>query len=494
MAEFTYALTRVCLRSGTLTLPRNMLELFPSEGRFEVLDTKSNEIYELDIEGPRTVAGLGPLFQDHRLDVNDALIIRPLDDGTFAITPVARRRQPDWDRPDVVSRFLDELVAADNPLTEAEIRALHPDIPAEVDLGGLLAAEPRLILTEGRWRPVASQVAGQVAGPGTAAVEGAGERAGDVVPHNSSAVTEVPSAGPYLDDAGLNSEQNPADMRAVTRARKALEHVGFRVEGLGHGQLMAHADLGRRTYRVLVHTLPPGERLDWASLLGRRRDSGARYVAVFGDHRDLIRLHAPAELARATLWSWIGIQRMIDLSRTVLVSPVDLEPYFERSGLFEHGLERFEQGVAKRIEERGAFSAVLSKLASMRAPAIFLLEDLAADMELQREQLLRILERLGEAPFHLVAKIDSGEFCLRYRVSDALGQLSDYALSLRERLPDRRRERIVGLGIEDGEEVAVTRATREFRQTKSAAVPVSVPASTSARAVPLFSPDASDER
>jgi hypothetical protein len=254
-----------------------------------------------------------------------------------------------------------------------------------------------------------------------------------------------------------------------------LEHVGFRVEALGHGQLMAHADLGRRAYRVLVHTHPDGERLDWASLLARRRDSRATYLAVFGDHRDLVRIHAPAELARATLWAWSGVQRMLDLTRSVLISPVDLETHFERGGLFEHGLERFEQTIAKRIEERGAFSAVLTKLATLRAPAIFLLEDLAVDVDLPRDRLVRILDRLAEAPFHLVARVDSGEFCLRYRVSDALTQLAEYAGSLRERLPDRKRERILGM---DGDEDAVS----------VAAVPAR-PDAVGSRAVPLFEAD-----
>lgn len=481
MAEFKYALTRVCLRSGTLTLPRKMLDVFPAEGTVEVQDTKSNEIHELEIQGPRTVAGLGPMFADHDMDVNDELLIRPLDDGTYAITPLPRNRQPDWSRPDVVERFLDEIVEAESPLTEAEIRALHPYVPADVDLRELLEREPRLRLVEGRWRPfVPEEPAADPAADSVDATRGtpptADRSARDHVPRPS--VMEYPTTGPNLESAGLNSEQIPADLAAVRRARSVLEHVGFRVEGLGHGQLMAYAELGRRTFRVLVHTLPEAARLDWASLLARRRDTGARYLAVFGDHRDLVRLHAPAELARATLWSWAGIQRMTDLSRTVLVSPVDLETYFERGGLFEHGLQRFEQAVAKRIAERGSFSAVLEKLASMRAPTIFLLEDLAADVDLQRDQLLRILDRLGDAPFHLVDRVDSGEFCLRYRVSDALTQLSHYALSLRDRIPDRTRERVTGIGVDEDERGPAAASHAPERASL---------------AVPLFERDAADD-
>ena len=493
VAEFKYALTRVCLRSGTLTLPGKMLDLFPDEGEFEAVDTTTEEVHELEIQGPRTIAGLGALFAAHDLHVNDQLVIRPLEEGRFAITPIRHERKPEWDRPEVVARFLDDLASEERPLTEGEIRAMYPYVPEHADLGALLASDGRFVRTEGRWRapaPAAEDalevqgaepdaMAGAVAGGVSGESLHREEEADAPLQMPMTAATRAPSARAKLEGAGLNSEQTPVDMRAVKRTRGVLEHVGFRVEGLGHGQLMAVADLGRRSYKTLVHALPDGERLDWASLLARRRDTGARYLAVFGDHRDLTRLQSPAELARATLWSWAGVQRMLDLTRTVLISPVDLETHFERGGMFEHGLVRFEQGIAKRVEERGAFSAVLTKLATMRAPAIFLLEDLVVDVDLQRDQLLRILERLGEAPFHLVARIDSGEFCLRYRVSDALGQLSDYALSLRDRLPDRRRNRVVGIGYEDDDAVAEVPARG---------------APASSLAVPLFGEDPSLDR
>jgi hypothetical protein len=47
--------------------------------------------------------------------------------------------------------------------------------------------------------------------------------------------------------------------------------------------------------------------------------------------------------------------------------------------------------------------------------------------------------------------VDDGEFCLRHSVAQGLLQLSDYALSLRERLPDRRHERLQGIPEEEEE-------------------------------------------
>jgi hypothetical protein len=582
--EFKYPLTRVCLRSGSLTLPMAMLEAFPSTGAITAVDTATDTEFALEIAG-RRVDGLDAFFAAHSLEVNDEVIIRPLDEGRFGFTPQKRDRRPDYSRPDVVRRFIDEVVAA-VPVSEAEIRALHPDLPSEFPLRAQLEDEPRLAFFEGRWqsrsvveahlraqeleqerrrdearrraeaaereealrraeaaeRAAAERAAAERAAAEREAAERAqaereaaarraqaererlGQRASDDLravaqrdrvereaqreleeeqafstdaverfdwdqpisrtfrlPWQRKTTKESPSETPPASDplrldrlgearpaaprpsvvpspraanfgqeAALNSESLAVDPAKTKRAREAFASFGYRVEGLAHGQLMLHADLGRRQYRTLLHVLPDGERLDWAALLARRRDSNAKYLAVVGDHRDLHRLTAPADLARATLWSWAGVERVSELTSSVMIGPFDLEPHFERDGMFEYGLERFERSIAKRVQERGTLSTVLTSLAGLRAPAVFVLEDLAAHGELPRDQIVRVLERLSEAPFHLVSKVDSGEFCLRYRVHDALDQLGSYATSLRARLPDRQRDRVRGLpeGVE----------------------------------------------
>jgi len=634
MAEaYRYPLTRICLRTGSLTLPLNLLGVFPERGDVLALDPQKDVEFTLRVDG-RRVLGLGPFFEAHELDVNDELHIRPQEDGRFAITAVLRPRRPDFTRPEVVGRLLDDLVEAGLPMSEAEIREMHGELPSGFPLRQALERDPRLALREGRWQPrlpeampaevpaaapdrstppvkgagerarpergpegpqagrgdrerepasraereaaakaeredaararaeveaaleaqaareaeimamVEADELAQVVGSSTAAagadigdlleaeqlddarrrtrerlathaeddVQAAarrqrderaarrrGERAGAVDAESFSwdqplvrrlrlpwgrrreeakepvvepqpsgdplrldrlgeprpvdrtdppapRVSPAPRAGLFAADAGLNSASlPPGDPAKTKRAREAFTTLGYRVEGLAHGQLMLHADYGRRFERVLVHVLPDGQRLDWAALLARRRESGATHMAVVGDHRDLHRLVAPADLAKATLWSWAGLQRVIELSATMPIGPFDLGPHFERDGLFEYGLDRFERTVAKRVQERGTFSAVLERLALMKAPAVFMLEDVAGAAEVPREQALRVLERLCDAPWHLVSRVDSGEFCLRYRVHDALDQIGAYAASLRTRLPERQRDRVRGL-------------------------------------------------
>ena len=509
MPDFKYTLTRYCLRAGQLTLPQSMLELFPSEGTFQAVDTQQGEELNLSVPAPRTIAGVADFIKRHDLEVNDQILIRLRDDGGYAFTPLPHTTKPDYAKPETARHLLDTLAEQGTPLSEAEIRALYPELSKNLVLADLFAKDARFTFKAGRWQTVADEVkgrteqaAGQVRAPQTLRVEetvtadaapiskkagisdgeGGGSRdlpraelpqsqqpsrqqpsgqppeqpSNLLTPqqghtHNEpssgktdrrASVTPYPRGVMFPGDTGLNSrEEGKLDLSRQQRTKMLLTALGFRVEGLAHGQLLAHADLVRRHYSVLVHIMPERGTLDWAALLARRREVGATYAAVIGHQQDLTPFEGPAGMARASLWSWKALDRMEGVLGAVPLSPVDLESHFERDGLFDKGLKRFELEVQKRIAERGTFSAVLTRLADMKAPTVFMLDE-AVDVDLTREQVLEVLESLSQAPFHLISKVDSGEFCLRYRVSDALLNLSDFALSLRDRLPSRRTERL----------------------------------------------------
>lgn len=507
--QYRYPLTRVCLRGGTMTLPRAMLELFPESGEVVVFDQERDVEHVLEITHPRVVAGLGELYRAHDLEVNDEILIEPLEDGRFAVTAAHRNRVAASTSPEALAEVLNELAESGMAVTEIEIHALYPTLPSGLELTPFLSADPRFELHSGRWQrqgaaadaasdsalatepvqePIQEQETVKVQAEGRmeqVAVQGPSSVAGNVtasaagmgnyssgegqpgsarMPTNRGGVQErrIPTGGtPDQRDrqpqAGAAPSYDPqragdaalAASAASTRLRSMLAPLGYRIEPLGAGLLNLHAELGRRHYRVLTQLLPSGERLDWAALLSKRRTSSATYLAVVGDHADLLRLTNPAELARATLWSWEALERLRVLHATVPVTPIDLESHFSTDGLFEQGLARFEKSVATRVAERGATSEVLAHLAVMRAPSVFLLEDLANDAGMSREAVLRIIERLGEAPFHLVAKVDQGEFLLRQPVARALTGLAAYANSLRDRLPGAEREVLTGLGEPD---------------------------------------------
>ena len=451
--DFTYPLTRVCLRSGQLSLPQNMLHLFPDEGTVHVLDTSTNDEFELTMRTPRQVAGLSDFFEKHNLEVNDRVKLKRLEDGRVSLTPLARPKRNDYARPEIVRALLEKVVEL-APLSEAEIRDVAPDLPAEFELRELLASDERLALDhEGRW--------------GLSDKERTRE---EPVAHSGETArpTSRPTVTSYAQDRGLeqlslnSAAQSLGDATLFTRARQALQAFGFRTTATPHAQLLAHAELGRHHYSALIHLHDEGTKPDWNKLLSRRREAGATYLAIFGSHRELSHLQKHAAQSKVTLWSWQGLTRAQDLSQSVPTSPFDLEPHFARDGLFEAGLARFERTVQGRITERGHFSLVLSRLATMKAPVVFLLDDVLTDAHFPRDQALGVLELLAQAPFHMVSKVGSGEFCLRVNVSETLAHLSDYALSLRERLPAKRTERLRGTGEETLDaETAQTPGRRE---------------------------------
>ncbi len=466
--EYRYPLTRVCLRGGNMTLPRTMIDLFPETGDVTVVDALTGEELTAHMSGPRVVSGLGPLYRTHDLDVNDELVVEKLAERRFTMTPILRPSAAPVES-------AGESGGTEVPPAEA-VEAATPTVRdgAQATDGAEATAvnlDPRQAIHEAEsalseleeshdGRPAAHNDQQQASlwearqddAFEAAATPPVPQDAAPPVGDTRPAIAPAPEARSSRTPAYVEDEDAAAAVAAValsSRLRRVFSKLGYRIEPLATGVHHLHADLGRRRYKVLVHLLRSGERLDWAGLLARRRNAPANYMAVVGDRDDLVRLANPADLARATLWSWEALARLEELHDSVPVTPLDLESHFGRDGLFEQGLKRFEEGVAARVAERGAASEVLTRLARHRAPSVFLLEELAQDVNLSRDVVLRILDRFSEAPMHLVAKVDSGEFLLRQPVGAALSALASYADSLRQRLPVGRREVVTGLG--DGE-------------------------------------------
>ena len=426
---FKYVLTRVCLRSGQLTLPYAMLGLFPKTGTVVVIDAENNREYELSFPSQRNVIGLADYFREKELQVNDILLFQHDAGGRFDISVVPRPQKSVFNETDAIKSILSNFYQAGVSSSEAEIRATYPQIPDGFDLREALTMDRRLAFADGRWQPV-ERVRAEEAVMDEVSAESPKPLLGLGV------IDEAPSYPKGLSgdtgDSGFGAEENDSELMAHNRAHFLFSEFGYSVEGITQRQLLVKTDLGRRKYQVFVYLLPPNERIDWSTLLSCRRDSGATYLCVVGDERDLERLHSPAELARASLWPWVGLERVQEFSTFVSLNPLDLEPFFERDGLLGRGIGRLEKSVRKRVGEMRAVDVILERLADMRAPSVFLLEDIV-DVELPRDQLLTLLEYLAKAPFNLVSRVDNGEFCLHAPVPEALSQLSTYLLSVRDR-------------------------------------------------------------
>ena len=514
-SKFQYPLTRFCLRSGQMTLPQKMLELFPQEGIVKAIDTLNNKEVELDFKPPRTVIGLADFYSCHGLGVNDKVEVKIEENSCYSLTPIKIGRRLDYSNPEVLEKVFENLLEKSVPLSESEIREIFPEIPKSIDLNLILKQDGRFARYEGRWRPrkeklenlsqaesqekidksvvanpfiTTSQVAkGNISNgkssistnssesegqqrkskkkestdekvPRTSLSAGGAARIPNQTTHQTIKTRsiettktlileeeKVPSKGLPKFSFPMNTAPTKANEESGTslhkRARGAFEKLGYKIKVLSHCQLILQADLGRYNYDALVCLLFSKQRLDWADLLNSRRKLGTKYLAIFGEHSDLLKIYSSTDLARATLWSWQGIERLKDITQKVPISPIDLEPHFKSEGLFDEGIANFEGMIYGRISEQGVFSTILSALTNLKPPCVFLLDDIALEVDFPREQLAKVLDTLSQAPFQLLSKVTDGEYNMRSTVSDALLNFSEYALSVRDRLHKHRNTR-----------------------------------------------------
>ena len=103
---FKYVLTRVCLRSGQLTLPYSMLGLFPKTGTVVVIDAENNREYELSFPSQRNVIGLADYFREKELQVNDILLFQHDAGGRFDISVVPRPQKSVFKETDAIKSIL----------------------------------------------------------------------------------------------------------------------------------------------------------------------------------------------------------------------------------------------------------------------------------------------------------------------------------------------------------------------------------------------------
>lgn len=432
--EFEYFVTRICLRRGALSLPPNMVELFAGSDSHQVSDTMSDLQLDVALADERMLTGLAPFFEQHDLRVNDTVIIRRAADGLITFTARARRRKPDWSAPEASAHIVQQLADA-GPVTDAEARTLLPDLPADYDLAALLQQDGRLQLHAGRWQKPEQAAAQQT---GVAQPQRRPEQQPQQPQQPSPQRNEVQSAVPAAVAAALPAESRVAEEGSASedaaQASRIFSQLGFVVTAVTTDVLLLDSQLDGGSFKVLAQLV--GGKLDWITLLEQRDQAGADCVALIGAAADLLKLSAPAGLAEARLWSWAGLLRVADYSQSVPISPLDLESHFRNDGMFEAGLERFEQVMTDRIGERGAFSTVLTRLAALPGPAAFQLTDVSGDAS--KEHAERVLEQLTRSPFQLVVQKAPGRYYLRGSVSAALKQLGDYAESLLQRLPAAR--------------------------------------------------------
>src|SRR5690625_3117911 len=91
--EYRYPLTRLCIRTGALTLPARLITLFPDEGTVLLRDNEHEVEVLASVPEARVVTGLAEYFSDLEVEVNDNLYLTPQTDGSFTMRLVKRPRR-----------------------------------------------------------------------------------------------------------------------------------------------------------------------------------------------------------------------------------------------------------------------------------------------------------------------------------------------------------------------------------------------------------------
>lgn len=428
--EVRIALTRVCLRHGASLLPLRARGVLP-DGEFDAYDPEGQQTFTLELAEGR-LHGLAPFFAHHDLAVNDELALRPRPDGHVVLLARPRARSAARDGR-AVRRAVQSLLDGGPARTLEELRGDH-GLAADAPLETALSREPLLERRGGRWGLIGGHHEAEAGWFG-------GSAAADDPP---AARTDAEAPAREADDATTDVPSDGASPEALNRARDAFTALGYQVAAGRGGTLRLTANLGRMRETVLARVLDEGDRPDWNALLQAVRSEPADHLALVGDVRDLTRLERPARGARATLWSWDGLQRARTLAQTVPIGPLDLAPAFEDAGLHGVGIERFEARIDARLQEQAGFSAVAERLAELRAPAVFTVDDLRTDERLPRETIVAELERMAGPPLQWTERRGPGTFALRQDVGQALARLAAFARSLAQRLPDPTRPRVRG--------------------------------------------------
>lgn len=451
-SEYKYRLSSTCLKSGLLILPASMAGLFPVEGEVKARDSHSAKEYDIEIIDKRRVYGFKEFMEVNKLIVNDYILILLEDDGSYSLRVEKCTRQPKKSHRNInINEVLDKLYVSERSYSEPEICQLF-DISETDRLHKRLITDRRFIFQGGRWNIAkAKRELGSDQGYNVKVIktnqpeERTQETLKTQKTPEAKEVQEVPEAQEIkktsLSSDSINESLANKETNSFNDVKAFFRLMNYDLSVLGPDKMSIKINLGRRKYSVLLYFLEEGSSPDWVELAKQRRNLNLNYIAIFANHRDLIRLIAAAKSNGVSLWSWKSFYRLMDYSETVVVSPIDLEPHFASEGLFERGFEKFEANIHNIIKSRGRFSAVLERLASMKSSTVFFLDDIQLE-DSSRDDILKVLDLLEHSPFQIVQKIAPAEFFLRQPVNMALESFAQYALSLKTRLPKSSRYRV----------------------------------------------------
>lgn len=471
-----YILTRSCLQDGSMRLLKYNEPYFPESGPAQFVDDrgKAHEV-QVDREAMR-VTGLGALYHDHNLSVNDVLLIRPAAPHRYEVEAVVKPYATPRSR---VTRL------SDRPEPRAGSASSGSARGAASGSGGLSAPTVREVRVQGgnagggrRPRSGPSGGAGRnLSGlgeerrPEAAGAQEAprpqpippaftpqrpraqpeltppGPRVKPAPPAEPAAANPAPapSAAATLPEPARAQEQRAEETPTSAAQAPAIQAVapaapatrpseledqltefarltGYRLTPLGDGLVRLSADLGDAyRYSVLLAADPLAM-------------SHPTWEGGEDDHRALIT--AESERPGTARLTREALAALIEHARLVPLSALDLRGYWRAGSLDLESAASVAEWVGAQLAQRGSFTYVLLTLAAQPAQSVVNVSDLAERLgsALSLDEMNRVLDTLARPPFSALTPLPGEQFLLRVAVPDLLADLSDYAQGVRRRL------------------------------------------------------------
>ncbi|MEF2276939.1 hypothetical protein V3W47_01430 [Deinococcus sp. YIM 134068] len=393
-----YIITRPCLQEGSLRLLKYVQPLFPESGPAQFVDDRGTEhAVQVDREGGR-VWGLGRLFHDLHLGVNDVLTITPLAPGRYQVEatvkphaappPPERSLTPKKPEPRRI------VVSSTPHVREVRLEQPQPTAPAQKPVE---KATPRPTPEADAPTPT------------------------PLVPVQKAAPLQPAPAVPAPAPVSRTAPPAPLPTSLEGQLIELARLTGYRLDFPAQAVARLRAELGEHGYEVHLALSESGMRSPaW--------QKGADYAAVLTTEAE-----RPQGVSRLTREALVAL---IEHARLAPLSPIDLRGYWKAGNLDLETAASVAELVGAHLAQRGAFSFVLLTLASSPAHSVIHAGRLAEKLGsgVNTAELNSILDTLTRAPFLALTPLPGGQYLLRGDVRGLLADLAEYADGVRRRL------------------------------------------------------------
>jgi hypothetical protein len=456
--RYRYVITRPCIENGSITVLKYLEPVLPLDGQMTFVGDAGEEITVTADRASRRITGLSDYYAKQKLGVNDLLFITRLGERRYQLECTvkpkdeARNSQrtpmPAPPRRVVVeeSPYVREVRQVRGPVSAPNLAALQtpkePEAtpvapsPSEVREAVPVARAPREDARASEAERVNPVARASGLNPSDGARLGPPPRVSE---RNDSQTAPRGEAPAPVRPIGITPTRQPSRPAAppgpLEAARRAFGELGYRVTDAAEA-LLLEADLGRRHYAAL---LVDGNDLNserLASLETARNERGARYLGVLLADGAALPEEAAGKPGVVPVRASV-LERLLGVTRLAPVGPLELEGYWNASGLTEDAADSLEATAAHEVASRGAFSFTVLSLARFRPHSVVSAQEVISSLEgsgIRDSAILETLEGLARAPFMLLSRLGGNEYYIRQPVASAMEGLADYASTLKARV------------------------------------------------------------